>query len=97
MYEGPFYPLVAQVNSAKPGARSQTVSRSHLTKPTLQWSATGTPSGLSVVPLDDYERRRKGYARPGEKWWNVEHSVDYKRTQLKFLHCVTLSGKFIFY
>lgn len=79
------------VNSAKPSSRSQKVSRSHLTKPTQQWSLVGTPSGLSVVALDDYERRRKGYARPGEKWWNVEHSVDYKRTQLKFLHCVTMS------
>jgi hypothetical protein len=46
-----------------------------------------------MVPLDDYERRRKGYTRDGEKWWNVEHSIDYKRTQLKFLNCVTLSGK----
>ncbi|KAF8607494.1 DUF654-domain-containing protein [Ceratobasidium sp. AG-I] len=79
------------VNSAKTGSRSQKVPRSHLTKPTVQWIPAGTPSGLSVVPLDDYERRRKGYARPGEKWWNVEHSVDYKRTQLKFLQFVTLS------
>ncbi|KAG9095267.1 hypothetical protein FS749_010776 [Ceratobasidium sp. UAMH 11750] len=79
------------VNSAKPGQRSQKVSRSHLTKPTQQWALAGTPHGISMVPLDDYERRRKGYVRNGEKWWNIEHSIDYKRTQLKFLHCVTLS------
>ncbi|QRW16206.1 Transcriptional repressor TCF25 [Rhizoctonia solani] len=79
------------VNSAKPSQRVSKVSRSHLTRPTQQWGLAGTPHGISMVPLDDYERRRKGYTRGGEKWWNVEHSVDYKRTQLKFLNCVTLS------
>ncbi|CEL59750.1 Transcription factor 25 OS=Homo sapiens GN=TCF25 PE=1 SV=1 [Rhizoctonia solani AG-1 IB] len=79
------------VNSAKPSQRASKVSRSNLTRPTQQWGAAGMPHGLSMVPLDDYERRRKGYTRDGEKWWNVEHSIDYKRTQLKFLNCVTLS------
>ncbi|KAG8727161.1 hypothetical protein FRC12_022743, partial [Ceratobasidium sp. 428] len=79
------------VNSAKPAQRVQKVSRSHLTKPTQQWGQAGTPHGISMAPLDDYERKRKGYVRNGEKWWNIEHSVDYKHTQLKFLHCVTLS------
>ncbi|QRV87832.1 Transcriptional repressor TCF25 [Ceratobasidium sp. AG-Ba] len=59
-------------------------------KRTQQWPP-GPPHSISFVPLDDYERRRKGYVRNGEKWWNVEHPTDYKRTQLKFLHCVTMS------
>ncbi|CAE6528242.1 unnamed protein product [Rhizoctonia solani] len=79
------------VNSSKPAQRASKVSRSHLTRPTQQWGQAGTPHGLSMVSMDDYERRRKGYTRDGEQWWNVEHSVDYKRTQLKFLNCVTLS------
>ncbi|CAE6444967.1 unnamed protein product [Rhizoctonia solani] len=79
------------VNSSKPTQRASKVSRSHLTRPTQQWGLAGTPHGISMVPMDDYERRRKGYTRDGEQWWNVEHSIDYKRTQLKFLNCVTLS------
>ncbi|CAE7230298.1 unnamed protein product [Rhizoctonia solani] len=79
------------VNSSKPNQRASKVSRSHLTRPTQQWGLAGTPHGLSMVPMDDYERRRKGYTRDGEQWWNVEHSIDYKRTQLKFLNCVTMS------
>ncbi|CUA69347.1 Transcription factor 25 [Rhizoctonia solani] len=79
------------VNSSKPSQRASKVSRSHLTRPTQQWGLAGTPHGLSMVPMDDYERRRKGYTRDGEQWWNVEHSIDYKRTQLKFLNCVILS------
>ncbi|KAG8715022.1 hypothetical protein FRC11_006077 [Ceratobasidium sp. 423] len=79
------------VNSSKSSQRTSKVSRSHLTRPTQQWGLAGTPHGLSMVPMDDYERRRKGYTRDGEQWWNVEHPIDYKRTQLKFLNCVTLS------
>ncbi|KAG8742356.1 hypothetical protein FRC10_001637 [Ceratobasidium sp. 414] len=82
------------VNSAKPGQRSQKVSRSHLTKPTQQWA--GTPQGISMVPLDDYERRRKGYARNGEKWWNIEHSIDYKRTQLNLFISDTIEPSELF-
>ncbi|KAJ1308852.1 hypothetical protein OPQ81_004540 [Rhizoctonia solani] len=79
------------VNSSKPSQRTPKILRSHLTRPTQQWGLAGAPHGLSMVPMDEYERRRKGYTRDGEQWWNIEHSIDYKRTQLKFLNCVTLS------
>ncbi|KAF8759615.1 hypothetical protein RHS01_01716 [Rhizoctonia solani] len=47
------------VNSAKPSQRVSKVSRLHLTRPTQQWGLAGTPHGISMVPLDDYERREK--------------------------------------
>ncbi|KDQ07759.1 hypothetical protein BOTBODRAFT_38551 [Botryobasidium botryosum FD-172 SS1] len=47
--------------------------------------------GLSVKQLDERTIRYKGYeayAFLGEKWWTIEHDIQYKKMQMEFLGMV---------
>ncbi|KAG8855858.1 hypothetical protein FRB96_006680 [Tulasnella sp. 330] len=79
------------VNSAKPpnSKRTQVSLRSQLTRPASTWQNLRTAQGLAMRALTDSELQRStSVGMPGERWWTIEHSQSYKKTQLEFLSAV---------
>ncbi|KAG8982657.1 hypothetical protein FRB93_007927 [Tulasnella sp. JGI-2019a] len=79
------------VNSAKPvnSKRSQVALRSQLTRPPSTWQNLRMGQGLAMRILTDLEQQQSTQlGMPGEKWWTIEHSQSYKKTQLEFLSAV---------